>query len=185
MAVANRALPETEAMVGPLLNVVPVRVLVDEDRSFRAQLLEARGGLLDAMSNQHVPFDRTVEHLAAERIPGCAPLVQVIVNDISELASHDASLWRRRPFEYAESTHFDLVLELDQRPGGFLLAVSYATDIFDRQPSRISRRGWWPRCLPVALRRTHRCASVPRSPTRTPRSCTCCRTARQPPPLPA
>ncbi|KPI17915.1 amino acid adenylation domain protein [Actinobacteria bacterium OV450] len=131
---ADRFEPGSEHLVGPLVNILPLRARVDEELSFRQLVSSNRDMVLESMQHMALGFDELVHHLAPERVPGCAPLVQAVFNDIREVEpAGDSVLGTPVPFAYGESTHFDFVAELEDRAGFSYLALSFAVDILDRR----------------------------------------------------
>ncbi|WP_055524410.1 non-ribosomal peptide synthetase [Streptomyces graminilatus] len=130
--IADRFEPGSENVVGPLLNMVPLRARVDESASFDRLLDLNRESVLESLDHIGLGFDELVQHLVPERLPGCGPLVQAVFNDVREVDSSDGSLLGTPlPFTYGESTHFDFVAELEEHSGNTLLALSFATDVLD------------------------------------------------------
>jgi amino acid adenylation domain-containing protein len=74
--VAQRARPETERMVGLLLNTVVLRATLRADASFSALLDDVRAAVLDAMDHQELPIEAVVGEL---RRAG-SPLFEVMLN---------------------------------------------------------------------------------------------------------
>lgn len=133
LAMANRGTPEVAELVGPLVNLVPLRTTIDESRTFAQQVQLAREDLFTALACQHVPFDRLVERSVPARVPGTAPLVQVAVGDNSAFAAtRSDALGVRIDFTDPGVTHFDLALDLERHEGRLMLALSFATEVFDR-----------------------------------------------------
>ncbi|MDG5807980.1 amino acid adenylation domain-containing protein [Streptomyces ossamyceticus] len=130
---ADRFEPGSESVIGPLVNMLPLRARIDEAMTFR-QLIDAnREMVLESLEHIGLGFDELVQHLAPERLRGCAPLVQAVFNDIREVdASGDSPLGRPVPFAYGESTHYDFVAELEEHAGTVYLALSFAVDVLDR-----------------------------------------------------
>jgi nonribosomal peptide synthetase protein BlmIX len=65
-------------VVGPLLNLLPLRVAVPRGGSFADLVGNVRECALDAIDHAGVPFERLVSELAPERRLGTSPLFQVL-----------------------------------------------------------------------------------------------------------
>lgn len=129
---ADRFEPGSEHLVGPLLNMVPLRARIDETSSFNELLRANRGIVLESLAHVGLSFDELVRDLAPERLPGCSPLVQAVFNDIRDVDRLGTSpLGTRLPFDHAESTHYDFVAELEENTGQTFLSLSFATDVLD------------------------------------------------------
>ncbi|MDF3142964.1 MULTISPECIES: condensation domain-containing protein [unclassified Streptomyces] len=83
---AARSRPETERLLGMLVNTVALRADLRGDPSFRDLLGRARMSILGALQSQDIPFDRVVAALRPQRLPGRQPLCEVM------FAFHDSPL---------------------------------------------------------------------------------------------
>ena len=75
-AMANRAQPDTERVVGPFENTVIVRTQITPELSFAQALVRVRQSVLDAHARQELPFNILADHLEQEGIDP-ASLLQV------------------------------------------------------------------------------------------------------------
>ncbi|MCP2343571.1 non-ribosomal peptide synthase/polyketide synthase [Actinomadura rupiterrae] len=132
--IAGRDEPETEALVGHLLNTLVLRTDAGGDPGFAELLDRVRATDLAAYANQDLPFERLVEELNPERSLARHPLFQVMLTvrnlppirwdlpglDVEEL-----------PID-ALPAKFDLSLTLTERDsGGLDGTLEYALDLFD------------------------------------------------------
>lgn len=76
-AVANRTRPETERLVGMLVNNLVLRVDLSGDPTFRQVLGRVREVVLGAHAHQDTPFDQVVRDLNRDRDISHNPLYQV------------------------------------------------------------------------------------------------------------
>ncbi|MGY3504103.1 non-ribosomal peptide synthetase component F [Bradyrhizobium sp. USDA 4471] len=75
-AMANRAQPDTERIIGPFENTVIVRSRITPDLSFTQALARVRQSVLDAHARQELPFNILADHLEQQGIDP-ASLLQV------------------------------------------------------------------------------------------------------------
>ncbi len=135
--IANRNHLASEALIGNLVNTLPIRTDVSGDPTFRELLRSVRSTLLDAYAHQDMPFDRLILELQPERYASHTPLVNVLVNllnapmprrRLAELA------WEPFPFDRG-AAQFDLSLTVDWRREGQLY-LEYSSDVFERTSAR-------------------------------------------------
>ncbi|HEX6630902.1 MAG TPA: amino acid adenylation domain-containing protein, partial [Gemmatimonadaceae bacterium] len=132
-ASAGRTHPDTEALVGFFVSLVPVRADLSGDPEFRAIVRQVRERALEAYDHQDVPFDRLVEELAPERGRGHSPLVQVAFAFQDAPARGfrlGAARGEAEPVDPG-TAQFDLNFFLDEGDGGVAGGLEYASDLFD------------------------------------------------------
>jgi hypothetical protein len=61
--VANRTTVDVERLIGPFVNIVPVRLIAPPTMTVRELVMTTRGALLDAFADRDVPFDAVLETL--------------------------------------------------------------------------------------------------------------------------
>jgi len=129
----------TEGLVGLFINYVALRVSVAPDEGFGALLARVRRTTLDAYAHQDVPFARVVDELGVERVPGATPVFQVLLNVMSyDEGAVELPGLEVESFGHAgeQTSKFDLTLYAQAAPGGTLLRLVYATDLFDAERMR-------------------------------------------------
>jgi non-ribosomal peptide synthetase component F len=132
--VANRAVPEIENSIGFFVNLVALRLGVDEATSFAALLRQARDVSLGGFANQDLPFERVVELTRPTRRGEATPFVNVVLayrdSGISglELPGLTATAW---PLG-ASPVKYDLIVTLVAQEGAYVGAIEYDADLFDR-----------------------------------------------------
>lgn len=118
--VAGRRYRETEPLLGLFVNILPLRLLLSDDRAFREVLRDTRSVVLGALAHQDVPFERLVQELQPARERSRPPLVHIFFQlrnypkprlatselGISELDWPDAA------------SEFDVAVEAVEREGG-------------------------------------------------------------------
>jgi amino acid adenylation domain-containing protein len=143
-AVAGRPSRETEALIGPFLNSVALRVNVGGSPSLADVCARAREVSLEAFQHQEVPFERVVAAVDTERSQRHAPLFQtlLIVNsgEAPSLVIPGARV-TPLPAETGESA-MDLTFVIYERPEALGLTLRYATALFDEASARTFLHGF-------------------------------------------
>ena len=135
--VANRPNPETEALIGFFVNLLPICTDVSGDPTFLDLLKRVRSSALGAYAHQDLPFDKLVEELQPERRFGHNPIVQTlfVMQNIPIQKQGFAGL-DVRPFEIPVGwSKFDLALFMIEREDGLAGCWLYRRDLFE--PSTI------------------------------------------------
>jgi amino acid adenylation domain-containing protein len=78
--IANRRMPETDGLVGMLINMVVMRANLSGKPTFLEWLRRVRAMTLEAYAHQEAPFEKVVEAVAPPRDPRVNPLHQVTFN---------------------------------------------------------------------------------------------------------
>src|SRR5215207_3280534 len=136
--VAGRNQTETEDLIGFFVNTLVLRTDLAGDPSFVELLRRVRGVVLGALAHQDVPFERLVEELQPERSLSHAPLFQVaFATPTSVLPDLESSGLRLQPIRTdAQTSKFDLTLQVETAPAGLRTRVEYSTDLFDAETIR-------------------------------------------------
>lgn len=78
---AGRRDPDMQDLIGFFVNTLPIRLPLDgESANFYDAVDIARGQTLDALEDEHVPFERIVERLEPERRLGRHPIFQTMLS---------------------------------------------------------------------------------------------------------
>jgi len=131
--VAGRTRAEDERALGLYLNVVPIRAELGDAPSFRTLLARTRTRVLAAHAHQDFPFENLVEALAVERDPALTPVYQALFSLRRAARPMTAGGVRFAPALELDTgcAKTDLALTLEERPGDWLLDLTYASDLFD------------------------------------------------------
>ena len=86
MPVAGRNAVELEDVIGLFANLVVVRTNLGGDPAFTELLREVRNSIVDALTNQDVPFERLVEALHPSRSLAQNPIFQVLFASVKAAA---------------------------------------------------------------------------------------------------
>jgi len=130
---AGRNEVELEHLIGFFVNTLIIRADLDPKSSFRQILQQARANTLEALTHQHVPFEKLVEALEPDRSLNRNPLFQVMFvlqsapRQIIELPGLTIE---ELEFE-SGIAKFDLNLEVIDF-GNLHCTFEYDSDIFDK-----------------------------------------------------
>jgi non-ribosomal peptide synthetase component F len=135
---ANRDQPETEGLIGFLLNHLVLRTDLSGDPSYREVLRRVREEALSAYVHQDVPFDRLVEALRPERSVSHTPIFQVLcVVEKAGAGTLQLNGLEQLDFELeCNVSKFDLSLFITELDDELLGAWVYRTDLFDASTIR-------------------------------------------------
>jgi amino acid adenylation domain-containing protein len=149
--IANRRRPETEGMLGMMINTLALRLDLEGDPTFAELLERVRTVALAAYRHQDLPFEELVRELRPRRSASHPPLVQVLFafNDAPQPELQVPGLAIEEVAAHNRSAKFDLVLiaspHAEQRPSararslssGINLALEHNLDLFD--PATMAR----------------------------------------------
>ncbi|MFF3671273.1 amino acid adenylation domain-containing protein [Microtetraspora malaysiensis] len=137
--VSGRDLPELEPLIGSFINTLVLRSAVNEHDTFAEFLGDVRETVLNAFSNQNVPFERLVRELDEDRDPSRTPLVQAMVA-LQNAPPKAPRFGGVRTQGYALphlSSIFDVTLEFVEREGAGDRAldamIEYSTELFEAE----------------------------------------------------
>ncbi|MCM5553309.1 non-ribosomal peptide synthetase [Pleomorphomonas sp. NRK KF1] len=147
MGVAGRDRRELEGLIGFFVNVLPLRLHLDEDTEVTELVDAAHGAILEAMEHRDYPFDLLVRDVAPQRRSNRQPLVNVVFEyqRFDALADKVADGLPLRPAEAtpdrldeelaplidAASAKHDLILYWQESGARGELVMEYDTDIID------------------------------------------------------
>ncbi|MET9567616.1 amino acid adenylation domain-containing protein [Streptomyces virginiae] len=134
--VTTRNRPELADLLGYFVNLLPLRVRLAPDATFRGLLADLQDGAFDAFGYLDVPFDQLVDLLGATRTPQHPPLVQVVfgahTEDTTPLAL-GTGVTALRTVRSNGTSKFDLTWSVFEDTAGGVLRgeAEYSTDLFD------------------------------------------------------
>jgi amino acid adenylation domain-containing protein len=162
--IANRAGRDMEQVVGFFLNMLPLRLDVTGDPSFRELVQRTRRLAFSAYAHQELPFEKLVHELRPERNPGRTPIIDtVFVLDNNPgavggtIVAGDLKLTRRVVDN--GTAKFDLGLLLFRRDGGRRATLEYNRDLFDSRTA-VRLLDQYRRILEAALHDPDACVSA-------------------------
>ncbi len=77
LPVAYRPHTKLEKIFGMFVNTIVVRLKYDREHTFREILEQSQNAIMNSITHQDLPFDKVVEIVNPERIPGANPLFQI------------------------------------------------------------------------------------------------------------
>ncbi|MFD7611483.1 amino acid adenylation domain-containing protein [Streptomyces sp. NPDC059828] len=138
--VTTRNRPELGDLIGYFVNLLPMRVRLAPDATFRGLLSDVQDGAFDALSYLDVPFDQLVDMLGATRTPQHPPLVQVVFGAHAEDRAPFAlgAATAERTVRSNGTSKFDLTWSVFEDTGGGDLRgeAEYSSDLFDADTVR-------------------------------------------------
>ncbi|WP_330241430.1 condensation domain-containing protein [Streptomyces sp. NBC_00525] len=143
--VAGRPEEDLHDLVGFFVNSLALRADLSDDPDLGTLLDRVRERDLAAMAHEDLPFDLLVEDLNPERSLGLHPFFQVMLTTQTAQDTHCALGAVSGTLDAADlaTAKFDLSFNCaetyrpDGEPGGVLLGLSYATDLYDEDTARL------------------------------------------------
>jgi len=128
---AGRSRPESQDVLGSLVNPVVLRQAVPPDPPFRAFLADVSGTLLAAHAHAELPFATLVSELGAGGDPSRNPLFQVAFSANVPIPDPLPG-WSVEigPFDNG-TARFDLAVQVDESRGGVDLFFEASRDLFE------------------------------------------------------
>ena len=134
---AGRGRPEIAGLIGCFVNVLPLRLDVAGDLTFRDLLRQTRAVCLEAYERQDAPFEKVVEELSPDRDAAAqTPLFRhtLVLYDAPDPVVHIPGLSVEVTPLYTDTAKFELRMELTPSRSGHLTGVlEYAAELLDRQ----------------------------------------------------
>lgn len=131
--VTNRNSLESEGLIGFFINTLVLRFDLSDDPTFIEALSRTRSVVLEALAHQELPFEKLVDALKPERLPGQNPLFQMMfVYQQETIPANltDDLLIRPFPVENGASK-FDLTLFVTEENEKVTLTIEYRRDLFE------------------------------------------------------
>lgn len=129
---ASRGEPEFENMMGPLIDWLVLRNMVNPESTFDQFFKEVSKGTIETYQHQGPSFSKLMSLAdGVKRDPSRNPLFQIFFNYITSPAieAPDGLKIENSLFEWTKS-HFDLALFIEPKDGAFNLTITYYKDIF-------------------------------------------------------
>jgi hypothetical protein len=78
--ISGRGPAETHGVIGAFINSLALRSRVGADMTFRELLQQVKQRTMEAFEHQDIPFERVLDAVQPERVPGHTPVFQVMFN---------------------------------------------------------------------------------------------------------
>ena len=136
--VAGRNFWETEPIIGPFINALPLRTDLSGDPTFRALVSRVRATLLDGYAHQDVPLELIVQEMKSKRSVRHLPLFQtmLIMQSVPTHGFNVPGFVSHRMEIDNGSSKFDLTLSMTETPAGLVTSCEYSTDLFEAETIR-------------------------------------------------
>jgi len=124
--------PFNDYIIGPCLNLLPIRSCIEAATTFTAQLTNIRQTLLAAYKHQDYPFSRLLEHLNAARDLSRSPVIEVLFNFNPKVQepSMQGVVSSFIPV-HKQAAAYDLSFDITEMNGGLSMVCDYNADLFD------------------------------------------------------
>ena len=132
--IGTRLRPETENLVGYLLNLLIVRTDLSGNPTFRELLKREQDACVGAFAHQEVPFGKLVQELKPKQDPSRNPIAQVafLYLDFPEATAMQFLGLTANHIDIDNgASRFDITLAMTETPDGFTVSIEYIRDIFE------------------------------------------------------
>lgn len=132
--IGTRLRPETENLVGYLLNLLIIRTDLSGDPTFRELLKREQDACVGAFAHQEVPFGKLVQELKPVQDPSRNPIAQVafLYLDFPEATAMQFLGLTATHIDIDNgASRFDITLAMTETPDGFTVSIEYIKDIFE------------------------------------------------------
>jgi amino acid adenylation domain-containing protein len=153
MGVAGREHMETEGLIGFFVNVLPIRMQLDDDTDLGDLIRTTHINIANALDRQDFPFDELVRAVAPKRKSNRQPLVNVVfeyqrfeaVSNLVQTDGTQSGLPMLAPdadgilpsnmdaFVDNTTAKHDIILFLTEEAGQARFTLEYDTDLFDAE----------------------------------------------------
>ncbi|HLN60865.1 MAG TPA: beta-ketoacyl synthase N-terminal-like domain-containing protein [Symbiobacteriaceae bacterium] len=128
----NRTRPELEGLIGNLANILPLRLVLDEEISFRELIKQVNTITSEALSYQEVPMARVLADVAPEIYtrPGHLTTLNFVFYTGGDEAEFSGLTMSRL---CGRRVAIDLSFSAAELPEGLLLRAEYNSDLFEAE----------------------------------------------------
>lgn len=132
---AGRISEELEDRIGCFVNMLPLRVKPQADKSFIDFLNEIKNTTIDAFSNESYPYDKLIDELDLERRPDRTPLfdVAIVFQNPDKKRLHIPN-FQIKPFNRADGVaKYDLTFTFEKDKDALNLEIEYNSDLYRKE----------------------------------------------------
>lgn len=141
--VAGRLQSETLNLIGPFLNMLPLRQQLNPELSWRDWLSAVDQSVREALDHQELPFEHLVEKLAPPRIPGVHPLFQTVLALHGEIALEPLGACQVSSLELDIGiSRYDLAVTLIPEAGSLHGRVEFNPDRYPPALVKVLIQAW-------------------------------------------
>ena len=140
--VINRENPRFMNTIGLFVNMLVLRVKVNEDDVLSNFIKSVHEAIVQALIYQEMPFEKLLKELKIERDPSKHPLVQVVFSSqTAQERSDKKSVWEGSTLEMTPyqlqnvkqfAAKFDISVHIDCQQISFCGSINFATKLFHR-----------------------------------------------------
>ena len=134
IAAAGQMAAQMPRLVGHCVNLLPLRVAVDDTLAFDALMRQSASQLLDAFEHQNLTYGSLLRRLPMTRDPSRLPLVSVLFN-VDRDAAPDAGSFPGIQAEQGSlpraCENFELFVNIAPTAAGMQVELQYNSDLFD------------------------------------------------------
>lgn len=135
--VANRSKTEFERIIGAFLNTLVLQCTFDAATTVSSLLRDVKESVVEAQSNQDVPFHAIVDALEPPRSSAYTPVFQVMCNVQRWKFQQERLVVPGLKYEYmandAKAAKFDFLLDVTELGENITCVATYSTDLFDAE----------------------------------------------------
>jgi len=131
--IANRQSQDVEPIIGLFINMLALRIRLQNNLTSTSLLHQVRAICLDAYQHQDIPFEQLVEEINPKRNLDHAPIFQVAfdLQNAENLGVHLSELQIKTLEQANVPAKFDLNLSVIEKEEQFTFAWNFNTDLFD------------------------------------------------------
>jgi amino acid adenylation domain-containing protein len=132
--IAGRSTKQLDSLIGFFVNNVVIRSKLDENQTFAQSLVQNKATILNAFTNQDLPFEVLLEHLPVDRSQHYSPVFQICFN--LQTANEQSLSLPNLDIEYVQvginKVRYELELLVFELDDGLILSWTYADTLFER-----------------------------------------------------
>lgn len=140
MPISCRDHPQSESLIGPLFNTLPIRIKINPNQKFVKALKDSGKIVIEAISNKHYPLEKIIEKLNPERDVSFSQFFNICCQYYDESGIKEEKLFGIRDIEQENilnSAKFDLYFYVTRKANRIILNLNYNTDIFAKKTANL------------------------------------------------